>query len=182
MKPLNKISILLCLFVFNSCYESLDFKQLDAVVLKPIFTSALIHFTIVPSQFFDSVGVQQNSITDITDINILNEVSNVVIEYLVKLDFNAEIKNELDRGVTFNVEFLDSNNTVVHTFTPIVVGAEVLNYTFLEEVEIVLNPGVLDSTKVRITAELENTVPLDTNDTREFVFKSSVTLYIESSF
>lgn len=181
MKPLNKISILLCLFVFNSCYESLDFKQLDAVILKPILTSALIHFTVVPSQFFDSAGIQQNSISDITNINGLQNV--LTEEYLVKLDFNAEIKNELDRGVTFTVEFLNSNGDVVYTFMPIVIGAEVLNYSYLEEVEVVFNPGILDSNKVRITAELENTgVPLDTNDIREFVFKSSVTLYIESSF
>jgi hypothetical protein len=181
MKPLNKISILLCLFVFNSCYESLDFKQLDAVILKPILTSALIHFTVVPSHFFDSAGIQQNSISDITNINGLQNL--LTEEYIVKLDFNAEIKNELDRGVTFTVAFLNSNSDVVHTFTPIVIGAEVLNYTYLEEVEIVFNRGLLDSNKVRITAELENTgVPLDSNDIREFVFKSSVTLYIESSF
>ncbi|MGK0449272.1 MAG: hypothetical protein ACJA2M_003077, partial [Polaribacter sp.] len=114
----------------------------------------------------------------------INGLQNLLTEeYIVKLDFNAEIKNELDRGVTFTVAFLNSNSDVVHTFTPIVIGAEVLNYTYLEEVEIVFNRGLLDSNKVRITAELENTgVPLDSNDIREFVFKSSVTLYIESSF
>ena len=181
MKLYNKISIILCLFVLTSCYESLDFKQLDNVILKPIFTSALTYFNVSPFRFFDSAGVQQNSISDITNIDGLQNVFNE--EYLVKLDFNAEIKNELDRGVTFIVEFLNSNSTVVHTITPIVVGAEVLNYTYLEEVEIVFNSGILDSNKVRITAELENTgTPLDINDTREFVFKSSVTLYIESSF
>jgi hypothetical protein len=181
MKPLNKISLLLCLFLLTSCYESLDFKQLDNVILKPIFTSALIYFNAVPFQFFDSAGVQQNSISDITNIDGLqNELTE---EYLVKLDFNAEIKNELDRGVTFTVAFLNSNSKVVHTLTPIVVSADVLDYTYLEEVEIVFNSGILDSNKVRITAELENTgTPLDMNDTKEFVFKSSVTLYIESSF
>ncbi len=136
MKLYNKISIILCLFVLTSCYESLDFKQLDNVILKPIFTSALTYFNVSPFRFFDSAGVQQNSISDITNIDGLQNVFNE--EYLVKLDFNAEIKNELDRGVTFIVEFLNSNSTVVHTITPIVVGAEVLNYTYLEELKLFL--------------------------------------------
>jgi hypothetical protein len=181
MKSINRISIILCLFILTSCYESLDFRQLDDVVFKPVFTSSLIHFTVVPSQFFDSAGIQQNSISDITDIDGLQSWFNE--EFLVKIDVNAEVINELDRGVTFTVELLNSDSDVVYTFTPIVIEAEDLNYSYLEEVEIASNRGVLNSTKVRITAALENTgTPLDINDTRMFVFESSVTFYIESSF
>ena len=58
-----------------------------------------------------------------------------------------------------------------------------MSYTYLEEIIIEDNPLILNTKKVKITAELENTgIQLNLNDPSEFEFKSSVTMYIESSF
>ncbi|SDR73162.1 hypothetical protein SAMN05216503_0655 [Polaribacter sp. KT25b] len=180
MKPPIKISVLFCIFLLTSCYESLDFNQLDDQVSKPVFTSAITYFTFVPAQFFDSNGNQKLFISDIT--NFYGFQNSYIKENLVKIDFNAEIKNEFDREVTLQVEFLNRNNAVVYSFTPIIVKKENLNYIYYKEIEIVSNPTILETEKVRITARLENTgSSLNANDTREFEFKSSVTIYIESS-
>lgn len=179
MKSL-KISILFCLFTLTSCYESLDFNQLDNYVSKPILTSALTYFKVVPAKFFDSSGtIQRYNITEITNFDAFQ--NQFIKDNLVKFDFNAEVKNEFDRDVTLTIELL-ANNTTVYTFVPIFIKSQELNFTYLEEIDIATNPSILRTTQIKITAELENTgIQMDVNDLSEFEFKSSVTFYIESS-
>ena len=101
----------------------------------------------------------------------------------MRLEFNAEIKNELDRDVTINVDFLDRISRLTYSFTAIIVDSNDLDYIYLEAIDIVSYPDILNTSKVRVRLELENTgVPLNPMDTSEFEFKSSVTLFIESSF
>ncbi len=179
MKSLQKISLILSFFMLSSCYESLDFNQVENYVHKPIVTSALTYFKVLPFQFFDTSNVQQSQIQDVTDFKIFE--TNYIKDNLARIDFNVEIKNEFDREVTFNVEFLNNSNNVVYTFTPIVVQSNDLDFMYLETILIASNQNVLNAGKVRITAILENTgVALNPSDTSEFEFKSSVTLYIES--
>lgn len=180
MKPPVKISVLFCIFLLTSCYESLDFNQLDDQVSKPVFTSALTYFTFVPAQFFDYNGNQKNSISDLSNFYAFQNT--YVRDNLVTLNFNAEIKNEFDREVTIQVDFLNTNNSVTYAFMPIIIEKGNLNYTFFEEIEIALHPIILETERVRITARIENTSsPMNVQDTSEFVFKSSVTAFIESS-
>lgn len=181
MKSLKKVSIFLCLLILTSCYESLDFDQINDHVSKQTVTSALTFFTVKPIQFFDETGVQQYTISDITQFEGLN--NQFVRDNLVKIDFNAQIKNEFDRDVSIQVEFLDRNNDVVYSFTPIIVAENELQYTYFEEIEIATNKPILNTKFVRISTSVENTgTQMNPNDISEFVFKSSVTLHIESSF
>ena len=181
MKYSSKFSVIASIFLFFSCAESLDFNQIDDYVNKPIFKASLTYFTVVPADFFDSTGtIQQNSISETTNFDALQ--SKFVKDNLVKLDLDVAIKNEFDREVTIRVEFLN-NNVTVYTFTPIIIQGNTLNYKYLEEIEIASNSAILNTTQVKITAELENTgIQLNLNDPSEFEFKSSVTMYIESSF
>lgn len=175
----KKVCIILGFLALGSCYESLDFKQLNNFVVKPVFTAALNYFSIVPSQFISSNGTQQISISDITDINGLQDITNDV----VRLEFNAEIKNELDRGVTITVDFLDRISRLTYSFTSIFVESNDLNYIYFEAIDVLTYPNILNTSKVKVTLELENTgTPLNADDTSEFEFKSSVTLFIESGF
>ena len=181
MKSSSKFAIIASFFMLISCAESLDFNQIDNYVYKPIFTASLTYFTVVPAIFFDSSGtIQQNSISETTNFDAIQ--SQFVKENLVKLDLDVAIKNEFNREVTIRVEFLN-NNVTVYTFTPIVIQGNTLNFKYNEEIEIAANPSILNTTQVKITAELENTgIQMNLNDPSEFEFKSSVTMYIESSF
>lgn len=181
MKSSLKFAIITSLFFFISCAETLDFNQIDDYVTKPIFTGSLTYFTVVPADFFDSSGtIQQNSISETTNFDALQ--SQFVRENLVKLDLDVEIKNEFNREVTIRVEFLN-NNVTVYTFTPIIIQGSTVQFKYKEEIEIAATPSILNTTHVKITAELENTgIQMNLNDPSEFEFKSSVTLYIESSF
>ena len=134
MKSPTTTSIIICFFLITSCYERLDFDQLDNFVSKPIFTFSLNYFSLVPYQFFTASGDQQIEISDIFDVKDLQNV--YFLDDVVKLDFNAEIKNEFDREVSIVVEFFNKNNDVLYTFTPLVVESKVLDYIFLDEIKI----------------------------------------------
>lgn len=179
MKFSKLIFLFVLFFSLTSCYEKLDFDQLDNYVYKPIFTSSLTSFTLVPGQFFNSQGVQENSIVDETRFEIFE--TNIVKDNVVQLDFYAEIKNEFDRDVTINIDFLDDNDREIYTFSTINVRSGELNFTYLEEIEISQNPDIVNVTKVKIEASLENTgTQMNPNSTEEFEFKSSVTAYIQT--
>ncbi|NVJ89201.1 MAG: hypothetical protein HWD82_07145 [Flavobacteriaceae bacterium] len=167
--------------IFNSCAEDLDFDQVNDYVLRPIYTSALTSFTLLPAQLFDSNGVQQNSITDITNFEVFTD--DFVKDNIVKIDFYSEIKNDFDRAVTINIDFLDRNNNVVYSFTPIQVQSKELDFTYLEEIAIASNPTLSETFKIRVEAVLENTgTQMNPNSTEEFEFKSAITVYIEADF
>ena len=179
----KNIALIFSLFILISCAESLDFKQIEAYTLKPVFTTALVSFKAKPIQFFDSSGtIQKNSVSDVFEFKGFDE--NYLRNNVVKLIFNAEFKNEFDRDVTIQVDFLNRNNIIIYSFSPIFVESFDVNPApFEEEIIIANNLQVLNATQVKITASLENTTTqLNPTDTSEFDFKSSVTLFIESEF
>ena len=183
MKFPKNIALIFSLFILISCAESLDFKQIEAYTLKPVFTTALVSFNAKPIQFFDSSGtIQKNSVSDVFEFKVFDE--NYLRNNVVKLIFNAEFKNEFDRDVTIQVDFLNRSNIIIYSFSPIFVESFDVNPApFEEEIIIANNLQVLNATQVKITASLENTTTqLNPTDTSEFDFKSSVTLFIESDF
>lgn len=182
MNPLKKISVLLSFILIASCSEKLEFNQIEDYKLKPVLTAALTFFTVQPFQFFDKNGVQQNSREDITDFLLFE--NNSISNNLVKVVFNAEFRNEFDRDVSIQIGFLDENNVEVYSFTTIVVDSLDINPpSYEEEIVIATVPEILTAKKVKIRAALEDTgSPMNPNDTTEFEFKSSITLFIESEF
>lgn len=178
----QKTSVLLCLVIFFSCTERLDFNQLEDYKLTPVLTAALTFFKVQPFQFFDEDGNQQNNREEIVDFRLFENI--FIRENVIKMVFNAEFKNELDRDVTIEIEFLDDNNNLVYPLETISVNSfDTDPPPYEEEIIIAFEPEILTANRVRINAILGNSVdPLDPNDTREFEFKSSVTLFVESEF
>jgi len=182
-KLIKNIILFFSLFILLSCSETLDFKQLEDYKLKPVITAALASFNAKPIQFFDSTGtIQNNSVSDVFEFKGFDE--NYLRNNVVKLVFNAEFKNEFDRDVTIQVDFLNSNNIIIYSFSPIFVESFDVNPPpFEEEIIIADNLQVLNATQVQITASLENiTTQLNPSDSSEFDFRSSVTLFVESGF
>lgn len=178
MKRVLQLSVICCL-LFNSCYEELNFDQINDYVYKPVVTSSLIFFSVVPGQFFNDLGIQERSITSVSGFRVFED--SYVKEDIVKIDFSALIKNDFDRDVTIDVYFLDDNNTILYQFASIVTSARDLENNYTEEVFVNTSPTIINTTKVKIRAELEDIgTSLNPNATSDFELKSSVTLYIES--
>lgn len=179
MKFPQIISLTISLFFLTSCSESLDFDQVDDYVYEPIFTSALTFFTVAPFQFFNSSGILEDEITHTDNFQAFQR--DFVRENVIKIDFNTEIKNEFSTDVTLTFEFLNNNMDLVYPAVVISVEENNLNHTFLEEIVIEDHPNILNANFIRVKAKLDDiSVPLDPNDTSEFEFKSSITLYIKS--
>lgn len=179
MKFLKIIALVFLFFTIQSCYEKLNFNQVDEIVYRPIFTSSLTNFTLLPAQFFNNQGIQQNSVSDSTTFDLLQD--DLLQKEMFKIDFYAEMKNEFDRDLTINVQFLDENNSIVYNFSPIQVPSSTTNTTYLEEILINQNPAILNTVRVLISVELEHTgTQMNPNSTDEFELKSSITAYIES--
>lgn len=173
--PLKKIVLLfICLFSLVSCVDKLDFNQINDFEIAPTFTSSLTYFTLLPSHFFNSDGSQVSSRTDVTGFKIFDD-------NLLKLKFYVEIRNEIDKNFTVQVEFLDSNNLIVHRFNQLEVDAKNLDFKFEEEVEVSTNSNIKYTNKVRIILNIINpNPPLDFSDRSKFEFKSSVNIYLNT--
>jgi len=50
MKRVLQLSVICCL-LFNSCYEELNFDQINDYVYKPVVTSSLIFFLLFQDNF-----------------------------------------------------------------------------------------------------------------------------------
>lgn len=180
MKLFKKMSLIFSFFFIFSCYDSLDFEQIDTYVYEPVFTSALTYFSVSSSQFFNSSGVQEFEISHVDDFQAFQQ--SFVRENVVKIDFNAEYVNEFDREVMITFEFLNSNMETVYIPSPILVEANNVNPpSYLQEIIIAENPSILDASFIRVKAEIEDTgTDLNPTDISEFEFKSSITFYIKS--
>jgi hypothetical protein len=180
MNPLKNISILISLLIITSCSEKLDFNQIEDFVFEPVLTASLTYFTVKPFQFFDADGNQNNTKEEITGFDAF---SNSFFENnVVKIKFNAAFKNEFDRSVKIQVDFLDVDNKLLYSFTPILVNRKDLNpEPYEEEIIISENPDILNTTQARVTASIENTgSQMDPFGSSEFQFKSSITLFVQS--
>lgn len=180
MKSLKIISFVLGFFLVTSCSDSLDFDQIDNYIYEPTFTSALTFFSVSPFQFFNPSGVQENEIIHIDDFQAFQR--DFVRDNVIKVDFNAEYKNEFDRDITIIFEFLNNNMDLVYLAQPIFVEAnDVSPPAYLEEIIIADYPDILNASFIRVKAAIEDTgTQMNPNDTSEFEFKSSITLFIKS--
>ena len=178
---LKRKSFFLWLLIIFSCTENLDFNQVRAYVATPIYTSSLTYFTVLPAHFVDPTGtIVAQEISDVSDFKIFENI--YIRNNVVKIDFDIEIKNEFDRGFTVKIDLLNSNNSSVYRFENLNISSRDLSFRHKEEIEIVANLAIKSTTKVRITIEIEqNTTPLSPKDLSEFEFKSSASVYIESS-
>lgn len=180
MISLKNSTLLFCLIAFFSCADNLDFNQIDDYNITPEITSSLVYFALLPTQFFDSTGTVP--ISEISDVSVIKVFDNDFIRSkLVKADFNIEIKNEFDRDFTVQVDLLNENNSITHRFNELQIEANNLTFTDLQTVIVSANINVKNTRKIRITIKIENsTIPLNKDDTREFEFKSSATIYIDT--
>ena len=181
MNSIKVICFFLCSLCIISCSKNLDFSQIDDYVASPIYTFSLTYFKVTPSNFIDAVtGNEIDLPADVSDFKVFE--NEFIRKNLVKAVFNVEIKNELDRDVILQFNFLDDANNPVYQFDQINISANTLNFTYEETLEVSTNENILNATRVSVKINLSPSVtPLEPSDTSEFEFKSSVILFIETN-
>ena len=180
MNSLKKVIYVFTTLFLLSCSQDLDFNQVDDYYTTPIFTSSVTYFAVSPNKFVDPTGTFQ--VTEIEDISDFRLFDNGYIKSnLVRLDFNVEVNNEIDRDFTIEFELLGDNNNLIYKLQDLKVEGSKLNILPVEIIDINLNKNVRNTTKVKILIKLDDTsIPLDINDNGVFELNSSATLYLET--
>jgi len=161
-----------------SCSQELDFNQVDDFSASPVLEVSVIDFTLLPVQFFNEMGQQDSTRTQTTDFLIFE--NNFVRNNIVRIEFNAEIINEIDKEFILELAFLDGNDNITHAFTPIEVPANTLITNFMETVNVQDNPIIKNTQRFRFSARFKNpNPPLRPSDPNRFILKSSAKIYIE---
>lgn len=180
MNSIKAIYFFACISLFTSCAETLDFSQIEDYTTTPVFKSSLFYFTMTSNNFIDPTT--GNEITDLladrSDFRIFE--NSFLKDNTTKIEFDLEVKNELDRSFIVNIDFLDDNDTVVYSFSPLTIDANDLDFRYLETIEIDTNQNILNATKTIVKVDiLSSSNALNPTDTRELEFKSSGTLYLK---
>lgn len=180
MKFLNKVYLIYTVFFF-SCSQTLDFDQINEYTTSPSFAASLTFFTITPTDFVAPLG--DPIITEISDTSDFKIFENKLIRSnLVKLDFNIEIRNEINRDFTLEVDLLNENNALIYKLNDLKINANNLDFKQLESIDVRLNPNVKNFTRVQIKLSLDDkTTPINASDIGNFELKSAATVYLENS-
>ena len=101
---------ILCL----SCTEPVNFNQIDDFEISPVIESSLI-FLDEPAHRFSNNDNELNTIQDFVQVDFFN--NNFIVENLIKAEFVFETTNSINRAFQVQVDFLDSNDQIQHTFT-----------------------------------------------------------------
>lgn len=174
-------SLIFSFFILFSCTNNLDFSQIEDHRATPEFTGAFISFTLLPFQFFNEItGSQKFKLIEKSSFSLTE--NELLVNKLVKIDFNAEIINEFNNDFTIQLIFLDSNDLPTYSFQDITVSASDTNFNFFETAEVNFNPKIKNTDRVKIVVTINDpSTVLDPFDlSTKLKFKSSLKIYFDS--
>jgi hypothetical protein len=183
------LSVILGIILFLSCTSSLDFDQLNQYSPNQAVSVPFINFTINDTNFETPISpALVPSIFNKSDIKIFD--STFLKQRAVQLEFDFEIKNDINRNFTIEIilreaDFDDSNPLTdgreVHRLA-LNVGAS--NHGFTENIFITKAdfPDIVNFLRVEIKLTLQDdTIPIDSIDAGELKFKSGLTVYLKGT-
>jgi len=162
MKISYKILFLIFSICFSACVKDLDFDQAEDIELEPAIAISLLNFDFGVSDI--------NSLFNLIDLSIpiVGEVTDEIVFSSFEDDFFQE---DLDRIVPviegsngFDVDFaivlafLDEFGNEMYSTEEVIIPANSVGPYFAEEVVILNNPDILNSTKVVGTLILQGVV------------------------
>ncbi|QOD62286.1 hypothetical protein H9I45_07545 [Polaribacter haliotis] len=178
MAFLKRASFLIISLLFFSCYQSLDFDQVEEYVITPNYTVSLATFSV------DALVFTSPPVTEIRENTTFEIFKNSFFKNnSVRLDFEFEIVNEINRNFVVELTLLDKNNSEIYTLENLNISANQRDFKQSEIIDISLNPNVKNFTKVEVLLRLEDpTIPMSTSENGAIRLKSATTIYLERSF
>jgi len=105
----------ICMGVFMlSCTKPIDFNQAEDLVLAPEFEASFIYFNEPASRFLAN-GVEVSQSQDFVDIDFFRY--QFTTDNLQRVALVFETQNTINRAFAFNVDFIDIENVIQHSFT-----------------------------------------------------------------
>lgn len=158
-----KIFGCICLSIFMiSCTEPIDFNQVEDLQVAPEFEVGFIHFNEPASRFLAN-GVEVSRSQDFVDIDFFKY--QFTADNLERVELVFETQNTINRAIAFTIDFIDSTNTVQHSFT-IQENASLDNTdtvsTYTEVFENNTLLALKQTVRIAYTLRLLNGVPIET--------------------
>ncbi|QTE23983.1 hypothetical protein [Polaribacter cellanae] len=178
MVNFKKIFFLTVSLLFFSCYQSLDFDQIEDYVIKPSYTFALATFSV------NSLVFTSSPITEVREKTNFEIFKNSFFkDNSVRLDFEFEVINEINRDFVLELTLLDENDVEIYKLQDLNIAANKRDFKQKEIINITLNPNVKDFTRVEVVVRLgDPTIPMSTLDSGTIKLKSAASVYLEKSF
>tara|TARA_B110000967_G_scaffold192894_1_gene219912 strand:+ start:113 stop:685 length:573 start_codon:yes stop_codon:yes gene_type:complete len=180
-----RVLILVVFFINSSCVKGVDFEQSTPVVITPIVEVGLAYINLIVPDFLNPLG---GEISLVTDSFFLEELSEDFLnDYLVRADFNIEVINSLNKDFEIQIDFLDSSNSLQHSFI-LYIDNSPSNSPITSKHSEVFVDSKLEALKA--SNKLDIKISMLSNPTASvltsgsigsIVFKSTVVLYFEIS-
>lgn len=183
MFRLNKIIILFFVLILFSCVknDTIDFTQVDSIVLHQQLNGSLLNFNATLPDFADINNLPFTTYQINTPIDAFNDAT--IQNALLKLTFNFNFGNTFNRDFEFVFNFLDTNNNLVYSTTVlvnklattnkdvIVEGTDLTNLKTAKNINIVVS--LLNSTS--IDNSLDTSLKINLNATLDLINNQQVT-------
>lgn len=112
---IKNICFIICTsFFVLACTEDIDFDQARDFEINPVIESSLVFFNENANEFLIN-GNEISAFQDFVIVDIFND--QFIIDNLVKTEFKFETVNSINRDFELQVDFLDNNSQLQHTFT-----------------------------------------------------------------
>jgi len=175
-----KLKPLILLFIlpfFISCVDNADFDQIN-LDIDPIINTPLVYFELDQLDFLEDTGAERITVSDITDVDIFQ--STTIRDNLERMDLIINIRKDFPRGFRVDVTLLDDNLNPTYEFGDILFSSTTTEVDFRENVDVIANPGVLNTTKMLVELSLLGTsgTPIDADVEWELEFRSVGVFYL----
>jgi hypothetical protein len=173
---LNRIlGIFLLLAVSSSCTRNLDFNQANTLVAKPIVVANFASFDIPASQFVVN-GFEQNVLGDLQNFDVFRDA--FLRDNLIKVIFDFEIDNSINRSYNLDLVLRDVNNLPLYNISIIVPANTVAGSPITKTVEFKNSNLDLLKRTVRIGFSITKTTGTAPINSGTFKLRSSATAYL----
>ena len=180
MKFLSELFLVLTLMSLTACVGDLDFDQIEDFETTQAITTSLINFDFDQEEDLDVPdGVGAYTIDSIPNQREFVSIPITSSDNFEKVIFEFEASNSFNGDFIVNVSLLNSRldplNNEVYTLDPITVSADTSGPLPAQEIDLLANPDVLNTTHV--LGEIEYTGSITSTDPGEISFKSAGTFY-----
>lgn len=174
---LKPLILLFILPLFISCVDNADFDQIN-LDLDPVVNAPLVYFELDQLDFLEDTGAEILSVSDITDIDVFQ--TSTVRNNLERFDLVINIQKDFPRGFRIKVTLMDDNLNPLYEFGDILFSSTREEVDFRENVDVLGNPAVLNTTKMLVELELLGTsgTPITSDVEWEIEFRSVGVFYL----
>jgi len=164
--------------LFFSCSSDLDFDQVNDLKLEPVYVANLAYFDIPANKLVADGGTQ--IAYDSRNFDVFKK--QFLRDHLVKVEFDVEIENNIERGFVINMLLLNSQNQILTTSSYAVPAYKGSPNVIKYPTEVFANQRLellKQTQKIGFVVLVTSGPPLDENSLRNIKLRSSTTTYFE---